>query len=35
MQVEHLEIVLDSHIKDQEKFTEIAIAERWKKRQQT
>jgi hypothetical protein len=34
MQVEVLEILLDSHITDQKNFTKIPFSERWRRRQQ-
>ncbi len=34
MQVEDLEIVLDSHVTDQKKFAEIPFSQRWEKREQ-
>jgi hypothetical protein len=34
MQVEVLEILLDSHITDQKKFTQISFSENWRRRQQ-
>jgi hypothetical protein len=34
MQVEVLEILLDSHITDQKHFTKIPFSEKWRRRQQ-
>ena len=34
MQVEDLEIVLDSHVTDQKKFAKMPFSQRWKKREQ-